>query len=58
MNECLIPWDFLWILLFILILALIIVIISYALMIQRRARLTSPRKDYIYRPQSTRKVRE
>lgn len=58
MNETLIPWDFLGLLLGILVVMLIVVGCLYARKARRRARLTNPRKDYIYRPQSTRKVRE
>lgn len=48
MNEELIPWDFFG-LLALVIVALVVVICCVAgLKARRRARLTNPRRDYVY----------
>ena len=48
MNEIMIPWDFFGLLALVFLVLAAVICCVVGLKARRRARLTNPRKDYIY----------
>lgn len=49
MNETIIPWDFLGLLAVVFVVLVAVIGCSLGLKARRRARLTDPRRDHVYK---------